>query len=140
MVLPDVNVWLALAFSAHFHHPAADAWFRALTTDVCYFCRTTQQGFLRLATNPAAMKADAVTLDRAWQLYDTMLADPRIGYAQEPAGLDPKWRSFTQSSTFSPKVWTDAYLAAFAVAGNFEIVTFDSGFSQYAGLKATILT
>jgi toxin-antitoxin system PIN domain toxin len=139
MLLPDVNVWLALSFSAHTHHPSANTWFRSLTDETCYFCRMTQQGFLRLATNPTVLKADAVSLSGAWHLYDTMLTDPRIDFAQEPAGLDPLWRTFTQGSTFSTHVWNDAYLAAFALAGDLEVVTFDKGFARYPGLKVTIL-
>src|SRR5205807_941673 len=105
----------------------------------CFFCRMTQQGFLRLATNPVVLKADTVSLDGAWQLYDTMLTDARIAFADEPAGLDPHWRRLTRGSTFSPHVWNDAFLAAFALAGNYEVVTFDKGFARYPGLKSTIL-
>ncbi len=45
MLLPDVNVWLALTFDSHVHHPAARQWFDNLTNDACFFCRMTQQGF-----------------------------------------------------------------------------------------------
>jgi predicted nucleic acid-binding protein len=54
ILLPDVNLWLALAFESHVHPPAATAWFRNLSDDGCFLCRMTQQGFLRLATNPRA--------------------------------------------------------------------------------------
>ena len=30
-----------------------------------------------------------------------------------------------------PKVWTDAYLAAFAIAGKFRLVTLDGDFETY---------
>jgi hypothetical protein len=54
--LADVNLWLALAFESHVHHASAAAWFRGLaSTDSCAFCRMTQQGFLRLSTNPKAL-------------------------------------------------------------------------------------
>ena len=81
MYLPDVNVWLAMTFRAHVHHIAAKAWFDGLGTEVCYFCRLTQQGFLRLATNRKAFPADAVQMDEAWRLYDTLLGDPRVAFA-----------------------------------------------------------
>jgi predicted nucleic acid-binding protein len=41
--------------------------------------------------------------------------------------------------TFSPKVWNDAFLAALAMTAGFDLVTFDKGFAQYAGLRFTIL-
>jgi predicted nucleic acid-binding protein len=37
-------------------------------------------------------------------------------------------------------VWNDAYIAAFAIAGGCEIVTFDQGFKQFPGLSCTILS
>jgi toxin-antitoxin system PIN domain toxin len=140
MYLPDVNVWLAMTFRAHIHHVAAKAWFDALGSEVCCFCRLTQQGFLRLATNRRAFPADAVQMDDAWRLYDTLLCDPRVGFAAEPAGIEAKWRTFTASRQFSPQVWNDAYPAAFAIAANWELVSFDQGLKVYAGLKCRILT
>jgi uncharacterized protein len=69
MFLPDVNLWLALAFESHVHHSAAKAWFDGLSDgDACGFYRMTQQGFLRLATNPRAFAEEAVTLAEAWRL------------------------------------------------------------------------
>ena len=53
MLLPDVNVWLAVTFDSHSHHPAAKTWFDGLSGQVCYFCRMTQQGFLRNQRKPA---------------------------------------------------------------------------------------
>ena len=66
MFLPDINLWLALVFESHFHHGASKAWFNRLPNDTCFFCRLTQQGFLRLATNPRVLHEDAVSLTEAW--------------------------------------------------------------------------
>lgn len=66
MFLPDVNLWLALAFESHVHHLSARDWFDAVADDSCLFCRLTQQGFLRLATNPKAFGDEAVSLSAAW--------------------------------------------------------------------------
>jgi toxin-antitoxin system PIN domain toxin len=140
MLLPDVNIWLALAFKSHVHHVAAKNWFDGVSSDGCAFCRLTQQGFLRLATNPKAVNVDAVTMLDAWRMYDEFLGDPRVCLVREPAGLETLWRGFTQRKTFSPKVWNDAFLAAFALAADCEVVTFDKGFAQYADLKCTILS
>jgi toxin-antitoxin system PIN domain toxin len=140
MFLPDVNLWLALAFESHVHHTAARSWFETPPDRACSFCRMTQLGFLRLATNPKAFGAEAVALRDAWALYDAFLADPRIAYLDEPAGLEPFWRVYTTRETFSPKVWNDAYLAAFARAAGCDVVTFDGGFAQYQGVSCTILS
>jgi uncharacterized protein len=138
-LLPDVNFWLALVFDAHVHHPSALAWFNGLTSEICHFCRLTQMGFLRLANNPKVFPNDAVTVAAAWQLYDLTSADPRVSFANEPAGLEAVWRQFTHGQQFSPKLWNDAYLAAFAQAGGYEVVTFDQGFAQYKGMALTLL-
>jgi len=73
-------------------------------------------------------------------LYDALLGDPRIAYAEEPPGVEPCWRDYTCGQTFSPKVWNDAYLAAFARAAELKLVTFDDGFVQFAELNFTILS
>lgn len=138
MLLPDVNVWVAVAFKGHEHHRPAKAWFDGIVAKL-YFCRTTQQGFLRLATNPKVFPEDAVSMPDAWRLYDEFSADPRIEFAQEPDGIESEWRRYTRSESFSPKVWNDAYLAAFARLNRLELVTFDQGFKAYEQLKRTIL-
>ena len=139
-LLPDINVWLALAFASHTHHSFAKIWFDSVPSENCFFCRMTQQGFLRLATNPRVMREHAVTLSGAWRLYDAFLRDPRVSFADEPLGVDPIWRGYTQSETFTPKVWNDAFLAAFAQAASYELVTFDKGFTRYTHVKCTILS
>ncbi len=140
LLLPDVNVWFAMTFDSHIHHPSAKTWFDGLTNELLCFCRLTQQGFLRLATNPRIARTHVLTLTEAWQKYDTYLNDPRISLANEPANIESPWRGFTHGSTFSPNVWNDAYLAAFSVAGNYELVTFDKGFARYPGLTYTLLS
>jgi toxin-antitoxin system PIN domain toxin len=140
MLLPDINVWLALTFDSHIHHPAAKVWYDGLSGEVCCFCRLTQQGFLRLATNPSVFGKHAVTLPEAWQKYDTFLSDPRVSFLDEPAGVENHWRSFTRTQSFSPHVWNDAYLAAFAQTAQLELVTFDKGFSRYQSVQCTILS
>jgi hypothetical protein len=140
MHLLDVNVWLALAFDSHQHHTSAVEWFSEAQHESCCFCRVTQLGFLRLATTPRVMIDQALTLKDAWLAYDGFYNDPRVVFADEPEDLEPVWRAYTQHNTFSPKVWNDAYLAAFAQVADFELVTFDKGFGQYKGINALILT
>ena len=140
MLLPDVNVWLALTFDAHQHHPIAKSWFDALTTEVCVFLRMTQQGFLRLATNRQVFGASTRTLSEAWRDYDALQNDPRVLFVAEPLYIEPKWRAFTQGRGFSTHIWNDAYLAAVAQVAGLEIVTFDQGFKQYHSVPCTLLS
>src|SRR5258708_20570698 len=116
MLLPDINVWLALTFDSHVHHPAAKAWFDALPNNsVCYFCRLTQQGLLRLATNPRVFGKDALFFPDAWQKYDLFLSDPRVSLAGGPSVTEIHLRAFTQSPSFPPHVCNNPYFSAFAL-------------------------
>ena len=140
MHLPDINVWLALAFEVHFYHRTAKAWFEETGPDSCAFCRLTQQGFLRLATNPAVFNDEAITMDVAWSCYDKLLEDERVYFVREPEGLEKAWKIYTRNQTYSHRVWNDAYLAAFAQTANLKIATFDKGFREYKETKLTILS
>jgi toxin-antitoxin system PIN domain toxin len=140
MYLPDINVWLALAFTDHEHHPSALKWFDNRADGECAFCRLTQQGFLRLATTSEATAGRPLTLIKAWRAYDDLFRDPRVVFSEEPEDLERFWRDYTHRRSVSPKVWNDAYLAGFARAADFELVTFDLGFRQYRQLKLTVLS
>lgn len=140
MFLPDVNFWLALVFKSHKSHASARDWMQAVAPRSVVFCRVTQLGFLRLATNLKAFPTDAVSMSRAWQIYDQLSLDDRVGFAEEPELVEGQLRLLTQRQSFSTNVWTDAYLAAFAQAADFELVTFDRGFAQYQSLRQTILS
>ena len=96
-------------------------------------------GFLRLATNSAATGRVAVGMSDAWNAYDLISADPQVGFAIEPEGIEQVFRDFTKGTQLSPKLWNDAYLAAFARLADYEVVTFDQGFSQFPRVKSTIL-
>jgi uncharacterized protein len=138
--LPDINVWLAFAFDEHTNYSAAKTWFDAQNDETIFFCRITQQGFLRLATNGKAVGKRAVSMQDAWKMYDAFLTDFRVGFAEEPPDIEAAWRSLTQVGSFSSNAWSDAYLAAFAISSGFELVTFDSGFGRFAGLNWTRLS
>jgi toxin-antitoxin system PIN domain toxin len=137
--LPDINVWIALAFPARKEHMIAKAWFAGCRARSCFFCRLSQQGFLRLSTNPQVMKSDVLSMSQAWQEYDALMLDPRIGFADEPPGLEYEWRRLTMLFQFSNKVWSDAFLAGMAIELNLELITFDAGFRNFPGLNCTIL-
>ncbi|MEF8943101.1 MAG: TA system VapC family ribonuclease toxin [Desulfohalobiaceae bacterium] len=139
MNLPDINIWLALAFEAHSLHIRARDWFEDAETQSCAFCRLTQQGFLRLATNPSVFRNEALTMAQAWSCYDLLLGDERVYLEHEPADIEPAWRELTNREERSPRIWQDAYLAAFAQQSNLRIVTFDQGFKAYPGLPVTVL-
>ena len=127
-LFPDINVWMALTYEAHVHHVAAAAWFAGLHPDATLaFCRFTQLGLLRLLTTQAVMGDEVMTQPQAWAAYDRWLQDPRVTFIDEPAELEPPFRSLTRRRQPATKDWADSFLAAFAAAGGLTLVTFDRG-------------
>ena len=129
---PDSNVWLALLWERHSHAEAAREWFDRAEDQQFLFCRFTQLTVLRLLTNPTVMGRDVKAMAEAWDLYDRCLEDERIAFLPEPEALDPRLRRFSRSPLASPKLWADAYLAAFASTAGLKLVTFDRGFRSKA--------
>ena len=83
MHLPDINFWLALTFQSHENHVSAKAWMNSAARQSCCFCRVTQMGFLRLATNRKVFLLDALPINEAWRVYDQLLSDVRVVFAEE---------------------------------------------------------
>ncbi len=145
-MLFDSNVWLALTFSAHPHHALAKAIFaEASTENPTCFCRATQQSFLRLATTPVLLKtygAEGFTNLDAAELFTTLTGLSTVSNLGEPAGIESRWLELAGISSASPRVWMDAYLAAFAILHDAEFVTLDRDFSNFEneGLRLRLLT
>ena len=137
--LVDVNVWIALAVEGHMHHEPARHWFDATEEDKSFFCRTTQQGLFRLLTNSTVMRGNVLTSAQAWNVYEAFLSDSRVGFADEPPGLEDVWRVETRGRKTGPNFWTDSYLGAFASVGGYMIVTFDRAFQSMRGVASHIL-
>ncbi len=138
--LADANVWLAVAFSDHLHHALARSWFEEQAADICAFCRVTQKALLRHLTNSKIMGRFVQSQQDAWRTFDQLATDPRVVFLQEPSGLEAVFRRFSQASSPSHAVWTDAYLAAFALQHQAEFVTFDKGFGRFSGLDLKLLS
>lgn len=126
LLFPDVNVWVALGMDGHAHHAAAKRWYETLPeTGTLVFCRQTQLGLFRIFTTAAIMQKDVLTMQGCWRVFDLWVATGQVAWADEPLGLEELLRTLTVGVTVSPKIWMDAYLAAWAEAGNLTLVTFD---------------
>jgi toxin-antitoxin system PIN domain toxin len=131
---PDINVWVALTYEGHVHHIRARSWFESVGgSGRLFFCRFTQLGLLRLLTAEAVMGRDEVmTQVEAWKTFDSWLQDERIGFLDEPSETEAPFRAMTRLRQAAPKDWADSYLAAFALAAQLTLVTFDQSFSSKA--------
>lgn len=143
LILADVNVWLATVVEAHPHHQLTLDWWQSdvLTTDkVVMFCRITELGLLRLLCNETVMGPQRCTAKQAYSHYQQLLDQPLISFAHEPDGLEGQLITYCDLGRMSRNFWTDAYLAAFAVAGNMQMVTFDRGFQGFPELDLQLLS
>jgi toxin-antitoxin system PIN domain toxin len=126
LLFPDVNVWVALNYGRHAHHGVAQRWYEAQPASArLVFCRQTQLALFRILTTIAVMEQDVLTQQACWQLYDRWVLTGQVVWADEPRDLETALRTRTAAATASPKMWMDAYLAAFAEGGHLTLVTFD---------------
>jgi uncharacterized protein len=138
--LCDVNVLLALVTNRHALHELSVRWSESLPAEEAVVCRVVQMGLLRLLNNPAVMQEDVMDTAGCWALWRRLLEDERFRFVpDEPAGLDTIFERFTGGRTFSPRLWTDAYLAAYAYAAGLRLVTLDHGFRAFPGLACDVL-
>lgn len=138
-MLVDVNVCLALSSQQHEHHTAVRAWFDEVADDAIGICRVVQLGWLRLLSARVVLGEEALSRRQAWGHVDAMMRDARFVYLEEPPGLDERFRELSAREDRSHKLWTDDYLAAFAAAGDLELITLDTKLSRrYPDL--TVLT
>jgi uncharacterized protein len=125
-VFPDINVWLALVFDQHRHNEEAVRWYDALDPfTILAFCRHTQLGLFRLLSTKTVMDQYALSLRQCWQVYDDWIDTGQAIVLPEPGWIEQELRARTSQSMIAPKLWADAYLAAFAEAANLTLVTFD---------------
>jgi len=97
-------------------------------------------GLLRLLSNPAIMRDDAIDRSQAWRTYDQLWADERVLWADEPAELDAVWRTISARDDRSHKLWTDDYLAAFAQVSDATLVTLNRKISaRYPAVRVELL-
>ncbi len=131
----DTNVWLAATFPKHIFYPLAQkALVQCTPARPAIWCRATEQSFMRLASTPAVQRTyDALgqTNRSVWQALDALQALPQVVWRDEPPGVFDKWRALATLDTASPKVWMDAYLAAFAIQSGLRMLTLDKDFKNF---------
>lgn len=138
--LLDVNLWLALSVPGHPHHDRAHRYWKEESAIELAFCRSTALALLRLTTQPAVMGDDPLSVPEAWNLYRSYRALPEVVLRPEPEGLESRLDAWARTKDATPRLWTDAYLAAFAITGALRMVTFDRDFDRFEDLDLLRLT
>lgn len=132
--LPDVNVWLALSAPEHPHHERAVEYWQTEAAQRIAFCSLTMLGLMRLLCNTAALGPQPLTPLAAWEVCQRWCADHAVFVAHEPRRSYVALHSLVVDGLVRPRTWTDAYLAAFAGAGQLRLVSFDSDFANFPNL------
>ena len=134
-VLADTGLVFALVNARHALHPRVCNWLNARPAGFrLLVCRQVQMALLRLLCDTAAMDGDPLTLPEAWKVYADLVRDPGMGFFAEPDGFQALWVRLCAPHGASPKVLSDAYLAALALTAGIPLATFDRDFGKFHGL------
>ena len=124
--LLDVNVLIALLDQAHPHHASASSWLKAHVRDGWASCPITQNGCVRIMSQPAypGARSPAVVGTR---LREAVMHAAHEFWPDEVALLDE--RAIDMTRIHGARQTTDAYLLALAVRRGGRLVTFDAAIS-----------
>jgi toxin-antitoxin system PIN domain toxin len=132
--LLDVNVLIALLDSDHASHGAAMSWFAKHAGEGWASCPITQNGCVRIMSNPGypnALPVQAVMKHLAGACRE----DVHEFWPDDVSLLDPD--VFDPTRIHGPRQLTDIYLLGLATAHAGRFVTFDTGIPLAAVRKAT---
>ncbi len=120
--LLDVNVLIALLDANHVHHHAASAWLGANIDAGWASCPLTQNGCLRILSQPRYPNAVPLA-DAASRLADATAFPAHAFWPDDLSLLTPGCADWTR--LFTGSQLTDAYLLALAVRHGGRLVSFD---------------
>ena len=133
--LPDLNVWLALASPTHQHHPSAVRYWEEQASQQVLFCTVTALGLVRLVMQPKVMGDAVLTAAEASALLDGFQQQSGVSYAQPSSDGWEVFHGLMRQQDLSPRLCTDAHLAALAITNQWRLVSFDRDFRSFPGLN-----
>lgn len=131
--LLDVNVLIALFDPDHTLHEPAARWFEANARDGWASCPLTQNGFIRVVSQPGypnPLPVDVV----AQRLREAASHAHHEFWPDEVSLLDPQ--AVDTARIHGPRQLTDVYLLSLAVSRRGRLVTFDRSVPLSAVVKA----
>jgi toxin-antitoxin system PIN domain toxin len=132
----DLNVLLYAVNSDAPHHERVREWWEAAVNyeDPIGLPWLVLLGFLRLATSPRVFPRPLTTGTAAMKL-DTWLAQDNIRIVREKDDHWPTLKSLLQRSGTAGNLTTDAHLAALAITHDAVLVSCDTDFARFKGLR-----
>jgi len=121
--LLDVNVLVALFDPDHLHHEAAHTWFASARRSGWATCPLTENGLVRVLSNPAYPGRRTTVADAVERLRMFTGSGSHVYWPDEISLLDPAHVEATHLA--GHREVTDAYLLALAVQHQGTLATFD---------------
>jgi toxin-antitoxin system PIN domain toxin len=90
--------------------------------------------FLRLTTKPGLFERP-LTIEQAWDLVNDWLAHPGVRVVQETEEHARLWSELLRGAGSGGDLTTDAWIAAIALAHGASVLTLDSDFARFAGVR-----
>jgi toxin-antitoxin system PIN domain toxin len=136
MDLPDVNVLIYAHREDAPEHDKCAAWLRNLADGSGPFALSsvTLGGFLRIVTNPRIFKP-ATPMEIALAFCRQLLARPTAVLVQPGHRHFGIMAGIIERSGVRGAMVSDAYLAALAIEHDCDLVTTDSDFARFPGLR-----
>jgi len=125
VALLDANVLLALAWPHHVHHKAAREWFAAHRSRGWATCPWTQAAFVRISSQPGAVKT-AVTVQDAVRTLETAVAAPEHVFWSVEHGL-PEILPEIRTRLMGHRQLSDGLLLDLAIRRGGKLATLDRG-------------
>ena len=136
MILVDANILLYAEDALSPRHTAARSWWDdQLSKDspVC-LCWTVLGAFIRIGTNPRVFETP-LSLDQALTRVQSWLDQPCVRIVLPTERHWTVFQKMLRDGQAVANLVTDAHLAALAVEHGCELISTDSDFSRFPGLR-----
>ena len=133
IALLDINVLLALVDQGHKHHEQAHAWAAQEIEDGWATCAITQNGFVRILSQPKY--PNRVSVGTAMAMLRTLTEHPTHRFWQ--CDLQLAHEIIRHDQLLGSRQITDTYLLALAVSHQGRFITFDRRVQTSAVAGAT---
>lgn len=136
MRIVDTSVLLPAVSSSLPQHEASRSALEAAINDERPLGLTwvVVNAFLRLTTKPGLFERP-LTIEDAWDLVDEWLSHPGVRVVQETEEHPRLWSELLRSAGTGGDLTTDAWIAAIALAHGASVLTIDSDFARFPGLR-----
>ena len=131
----DVNVWIALVETRHILHKAAIAYWQEIQSQEInvWMSRATMLGMVRVLAQLKRSDKKVLSVVDAFEICNNYRAMPFVHWLPETNAQAKKndLAFATLLSDLSPRLCTDAFLAAVSQSTGLRMVTFDADFKRF---------